>query len=319
MKIVAQDKTNEVSVSEVRAALSARQETEAKLRAEHQAASKLADELALEANDAAAAIYVARAAGSEATELEGLRKSAADKSAATEIAKREADALARAVEVAASQTADAARKVVRTEHKAQINRCNRLIEKRLSTALKAEEAIGVLVEHWRRLCELTEQVVQAFPGGLPPPLPCLSISGGLWQAFEVELYRQSARLNDLQFAETRSASRLPGARCYDPANQDPSRLRSLSDQLVDDHKHLTGIMAGLIHSRTGQAIPIALEASIQTGLALKDGRPAACDEVPLVQPTLEQKLAAAASGVPRGAELRDGKIVNPADASPAGK
>lgn len=119
--IPAEDKTNEETVTEAKAALEARASVEQKLKTRLEATTRRVEELTTAAGDASAEVFIGQESDVGEEELDRLRSIASEKIDQLDAAKKERDALTYAITVATGQTSDARMALARIAYRNHIN------------------------------------------------------------------------------------------------------------------------------------------------------------------------------------------------------
>jgi hypothetical protein len=316
-----EDQTNEETVTNAKAALESREQVEAALRSRLEAASARVKALTIESEDLASDVHIAEAEQADDARLTELRETRNEKLEALAAEKIQVESLTHAVAKAAAQSGEARMALARIQNQNHINRISKLLERMLAEVVRLENHIDSCSASWKKINEHLVSLHSTWPGD-QLNLDLLNPAGALWSLVELQIYKSSAVCLDPHlgyFVEAKGASRFPGAKCNDVALQNPEKIRSLSDQVDEVRRHLMDILHGRKDGRTGQLTAKGIEAASVTrsGIELKDGRPVG-EEAPIHQPTLQEKLAAAALGKSHltGADLKQGVVI-PADVTPA--
>lgn len=255
-QIPAEDKTIEETVTEAKAALEARESTEATLRARLGDATKRVDELTTACGNLSAEWHIAEAEQASELRLAELRESRDAKFADLRKARAEVESLTHAVSVSAGRTSDARIALTRVAYRNSINRCSKRLERLLAETVRLENAIDTSVGHYRKILEHIEALKSSWPGGELPPLEIFS-GAGLTAAIQEHTWRVSA---DIDPYLNLPKSKYPGAHCFDLLLAGrPDAIVPLSDRIDDARRHLLDVLEGRKDSRTGAAIPSITE------------------------------------------------------------
>ena len=141
----------------------------------------------------------------------------------------------------------------------------RLGDRWLRAGIKVSKIVGDYTDAWRELCARTQEIRGAWPQSNVPELPLLDPKGGLFAAVQLEIYRQSAVLNDLAFAEPTGAARAPGGKSGLEFN--PERIKPLVDEMDGVRAWLASVLEERVDGRTGQPIPSTTEPAAATPAA----------------------------------------------------
>jgi hypothetical protein len=167
----------------------------------------------------------------------------------------------------------------------QVDRVSALINRRVKTAERLEDALKTAANYYRQLFQDSEAILAAWPS---PSLPENGLKFALIQQLTEEfIYKVSATVNQIGMP---GPDTLPGARCYDDRMRGlPDKLEGISERLKRDAPCLVDIVAGTRHPVSWQ--PIAV-----------DNLPADDDDVIFTEDE--------AAAVETPAESEDGKVVS---------